>query len=137
MFRCLSKYNLFLQNNDDNRVLIPKNQELMHNPKYEELFAPEYGPENPFQTQQMRAHKNILSGYVENAYISEFQFENQRRTFTSYGYAVDPSTEPISDSGKGDGIVGKLNILDCTTTKYKNVLNFPLILLKQSVNGIT
>jgi len=57
----------------------------MHNPKYEELFAPEVGPENPFKTQQQRAMKNILSGYVESAHISEFQFENQRRTFASYG----------------------------------------------------
>jgi len=32
--------------------------------------------------------KNILSGYVERAHISEFQFENQRRTFTSYGMYI-------------------------------------------------
>ncbi|KAJ0178620.1 hypothetical protein K1T71_005395 [Dendrolimus kikuchii] len=80
-------------NNDDTRVLIPNNQELMHNPKYEELYAPAFGPENPFQTQQMKATRNMLSGYVEMAHISDFQFENQRRTFTSYGYAVDPSTD--------------------------------------------
>ncbi|XP_053603859.1 pre-mRNA-processing factor 17 [Plodia interpunctella] len=90
-------------NNDDTRVLIPNNDELMHNPKYEELFAPTFGPENPFQTQQMKANRNMLSGYVEKAHISDFQFENQRRTFTSYGYAVDPSTEV--DSGSGDPIV--------------------------------
>ena len=60
-------------------------KEVMHNPKYEELFAPDLGPENPFRTQQQRAAKNMLSGYVEAAHISEFQFENQRRTFTSYG----------------------------------------------------
>ncbi|XP_047528503.1 pre-mRNA-processing factor 17 [Vanessa atalanta] len=90
--------------NEDTRVLLHHNQELTHNPKYEELYAPTYGPENPFQTQQMKATRNILSGYVEKAHISEFQFENQRRTFTSYGYAVDPSTEPIVDE-KGDSIV--------------------------------
>ncbi|XP_049694625.2 pre-mRNA-processing factor 17 [Helicoverpa armigera] len=90
-------------NSDDTRVLIPNNQELMHNPKYEELFAPSFGPENPFQTQQMRANRNILSGYVEKAHISDFQFENQRRTFTSYGHAVDPSTD--GDAGNGDAIV--------------------------------
>lgn len=27
----------------------------------------------------------MLAGFVEQAHISEFQFENQRRTFTSYG----------------------------------------------------
>ncbi|CAH0605696.1 unnamed protein product [Chrysodeixis includens] len=89
-------------NNDDTRVLIPNNQELMHNPKYEELFAPTYGPENPFQTQQMKANRNMLSGYVEKAHISDFQFENQRRTFTSYGHAVDPST---NGDTSGDAIV--------------------------------
>ncbi|XP_050343328.1 pre-mRNA-processing factor 17 [Nymphalis io] len=90
--------------NEDTRVLLHHNQELTHNPKFEELYAPTYGPENPFQTQQMKATRNILSGYVEKAHISEFQFENQRRTFTSYGFAVDPSTEPIVDE-KGDSIV--------------------------------
>lgn len=86
-------------------MLVRNNQELMHNPKYEELFAPEYGPENPFQTQQMKANRNMLSGYVEHAHISEFQFENQRRTFASYGYAIDPSTEPLTE-GEGDAVVG-------------------------------
>lgn len=94
---------LCFQNNDDTRVLIPNNEELTHNPKYEELFAPTYGPENPFQTQQMRANRNILSGYVEKAHISDFQFENQRRTFTSYGYAVDPST---NNEEAADNIIG-------------------------------
>ncbi|XP_061377470.1 pre-mRNA-processing factor 17 [Danaus plexippus] len=91
-------------NNEDSRVLVHNNKELTHNPKYEELFAPTYGPENPFQTQQMRATRNMLSGYVEKAHLSEFQFENQRRTFTSYGYAVDPSTEPIVNE-KGESVV--------------------------------
>lgn len=60
-------------------------KELTKNLKYDELFAPELGPENPFLTQQQKAKKNTLSGFVEQAHISEFQFENQRRTFTSYG----------------------------------------------------
>lgn len=59
--------------------------EITRNLKYEELFAPELGPENPFLTQQQRAKKNMISGFVEKAHISDFQFENQRRTFTSYG----------------------------------------------------
>ncbi|PNF34865.1 Pre-mRNA-processing factor 17 [Cryptotermes secundus] len=66
-------------------------KEVMFNPKYEELFAPEIGPENPFQTRQQRAHKNMLSGFVEQTHINDFQFENQRRTFNSYGYALDPT----------------------------------------------
>ena len=63
----------------------PTTKELTFNPKFQELFAPEVGPENPFKTQQQRALKNTLSGYVEKAHVSEFQFENQRRTFVSYG----------------------------------------------------
>ncbi|PSN51199.1 hypothetical protein C0J52_06069 [Blattella germanica] len=69
---------------DSLRHIDSTTQEVMHNPKFEELFAPELGPENPFQTRQQRAHKNMLSGYVEQAHISDFQFENQRRTFNSY-----------------------------------------------------
>lgn len=49
------------------------------------------GPENPFKSKQQQATRNMLSGYVEPAHLSEFQFENQRRTFNSFGYALDPS----------------------------------------------
>ncbi|CAH0725384.1 unnamed protein product, partial [Brenthis ino] len=90
--------------NEDTRLLLNNTQELTFNPKYEELYAPNFGPENPFQTQQMKANRNMLSGYVEKAHISEFQFENQRRTFTSYGYAMDPSTEPIADEN-GEAVI--------------------------------
>jgi len=43
------------------------------------------GPENPFKTNQQKAKKNTLTGFVEPSHISEFQFETQRRTFNSYG----------------------------------------------------
>lgn len=52
---------------------------------YDELFAPEVGPANPFLSKQQKATRNILSGYVEAAHLNEFEFENQRRTFTSFG----------------------------------------------------
>ncbi|XP_060063227.1 pre-mRNA-processing factor 17-like [Ylistrum balloti] len=68
-------------------------KEVKYNPKFEEMFAPQVGPSNPFKTQQMLAKKNMISGYAENAHFNQFQFENQRRTFTSYGYAVDPSVD--------------------------------------------
>lgn len=74
----------------------PTLKELQHNPKFDELYAPIVGPENPFQTQHSKAHKNMLSGFVEKAHISEFQFENQRRTFTSYGHALDPTADEDS-----------------------------------------
>ena len=43
------------------------------------------GPVNPYKTQQFSATRNTLAGYVEEAHVSEFQFETQRRTFHSYG----------------------------------------------------
>ncbi len=48
-------------------------------------FCSQVGPTNPFKTQQQAAKKNMLAGYVEPAHFNAFQFENQRRTFTSYG----------------------------------------------------
>lgn len=73
----------------------PGSTEITVNLKYEELFAPDLGPENPFLTAQQKAPKNILSGYVEEAHMSEFQFENQRKTFQSFGYAIDPSIDEM------------------------------------------
>lgn len=70
---------------DPRRHIDPLSKELAYNPKYEELFAPVKGPEHPFKTGQQKAHKNTLSGYVEKAHMNEFNFENQRRTFHSYG----------------------------------------------------
>ena len=40
---------------------------------------------NPFKTRQQLAQKNMLAGYVEPSHFNDFQFENQRRTFHSYG----------------------------------------------------
>lgn len=90
------------------RAVDPTTKELQYNPKYEELFAPVQGPENPNLTSQMRAQRNILSGFVEKAHISAFQFENQRRTFHTYGYALDPSVNtPGTD---GNSFVGDLQV---------------------------
>lgn len=79
--------------------------DLQYNPKFEELFAPVQGPDNPFKTEQQKAQKNTATGFVEEAHISDFQFENQRRTFHSYGYALDPSADKPT---AGDNYVGHL-----------------------------
>lgn len=64
------------------RAVNPSDKELLYNPKYEELFTPVQGPSNPFLTdQQNDRHRNTLTGFVEEAHINDFQFENQRRTF--------------------------------------------------------
>lgn len=93
---------------DVQRVVDPTTKELQYNPKYEELFAPVKGPENPNLTDQMKAPRNTLSGYVEKAHISAFQFENQRRTFHTYGYALDPSVDGGSTGGQS--FVGDLQV---------------------------
>nr|XP_002129631.1 pre-mRNA-processing factor 17 [Ciona intestinalis] len=75
---------------------------VMFNPTYEEMHAPEQGPANPFKTKQQLAQKNTLAGFVQEAHFNHFTFENQRRTFHSYGYAVDPSND---ETEAGDKIV--------------------------------
>lgn len=89
------------------RHIDPTAKEVTYNPKFDEMFSPVVGPENPFITEQMVARRNMLSGFVEQAHISEFQFENQRRTFTSYGYALDPTVDGTPDDG--NKIIGKNN----------------------------
>lgn len=64
------------------------------------MYAPVQGPDNPNLTSQQRAQRNTLSGYVEKAHISAFNFENQRRTFHTYGYALDPSVNVEENDGQ-------------------------------------
>lgn len=94
----------------------------MYNPKYEELYAPVQGPDNPFLTEQQRAPRNMLSGYVEKAHISAFNFENQRRTFHTYGYALDPSVN--GETSDGQSFVGDLQA--AYDTEGKTVFESPL-----------
>lgn len=78
----------------------PTKNYLNYNPKYDELYAPVIGPANPFKTQQQQAEKNSLAGYFEPVHVNEFHFESQRRTFSSYGYALDPSVDSLAEEGK-------------------------------------
>uniref|UniRef100_A0A8C1HAY9 Pre-mRNA-processing factor 17 n=1 Tax=Cyprinus carpio carpio TaxID=630221 RepID=A0A8C1HAY9_CYPCA len=80
--------------------LDPALKEVTYNPTFETMFAPEFGPANPFRSQQMAAPRNMLSGYAEPAHVNDFMFEQQRRTFSTFGYALDPSvdTSQVSSS---------------------------------------
>ncbi|TRY86749.1 hypothetical protein DNTS_004239 [Danionella cerebrum] len=80
--------------------LDPALKEVTYNPMYETMFAPEFGPTNPFRSEQMAAPRNMLSGYAEPAHVNDFMFEQQRRTFSTFGYALDPSvdTSQVSSS---------------------------------------
>src|SRR5690242_12005979 len=78
------------------------------------------GPDNPFKTEQQRAKKNMLTGFVERAHISEFRFENERRAFDTFGknslfffnglrdkdwslgYARDPAADSKAEQFVGD-----------------------------------
>ncbi|XP_053316020.1 pre-mRNA-processing factor 17 [Spea bombifrons] len=85
--------------------LDPSIKEVQFNPTYETMFAPEFGPNNPFKTQQMAAPRNMLSGYAEPAHVNDFMFEQQRRTFATYGYALDPTIDTQETANKYIGSV--------------------------------
>ncbi|XP_071528942.1 pre-mRNA-processing factor 17 [Panulirus ornatus] len=84
---------------DDRLHIDPRDKVLKYNPKYEDLYAPSLGPQKP-QTKYHEVARNTLAGHVEPAHFNDFEFESQRRTFTSYGYAVDPSISGNPDDGR-------------------------------------
>ena len=49
------------------------------------VFKLQIGPSNPKLTQQAKSVRNTLAGLAEMSHFNDFQFENQRRTFTSFG----------------------------------------------------
>lgn len=88
-------------------IIDPKTKELFYNPKYEELCRPAVGPANPNMSQARAMIKNTFTGYVEEGQLSEFQFEDQRRTFLSRGYAMDPSMTGVLGPNSFIGDVSK------------------------------
>ena len=79
-------------------VIDPKCKELTFNPKYDDLFAPQLGPQNPFKDER-QTNRNFLTGNIEETHVSEAQFELQRKRFHAYGIANNPS----------DGVVTEIN----------------------------
>ena len=71
----------------------PTDTALTYNVPYADLARPSQGPTNPFKTTQGNAlkRKNVLTGYAEEAAISDATFTNQHRTFQSRGYAQEPN----------------------------------------------
>ncbi|XP_018564939.1 pre-mRNA-processing factor 17 [Anoplophora glabripennis] len=108
---------------EDKIHIHPDTKELTYNPKFDELFAPVVGPENPFKTQQQQSDRNMLSGHIEPAHVSEFQFENQRRTFASFGYALDPSIsidgqiKVVGSTEEGKDPEGVTTVFEVTKTR--------------------
>ncbi|KAJ4960889.1 hypothetical protein NE237_020799 [Protea cynaroides] len=96
------------------------------NPTYDQLWAPIYGPAHPYAkdgiAQGMRNHK---LGFVENAAVEPFIFDEQYNTFHKYGYAADPSASAgnnyvgdLETLQKNDG-VSVYNIPQCEQKKRK------------------
>lgn len=71
----------------------PTDTALTYNVPYADLSRPSQGPMNPFKSTEGNAlkRKNVLTGYAEEAAISDATFTNQHRTFQSRGYAQEPN----------------------------------------------
>ncbi|KAL8111856.1 uncharacterized protein LOC141666458 isoform X1 [Apium graveolens] len=86
------------------KPLDPTQHVVNYNPTYDQLWAPIVGPAHPYAkdgiAQGMRNHK---LGFVEDAAIEPFLFDEQYNTFYKYGYAADPS------GGIGSNYVGDLD----------------------------
>ncbi|KAL7091669.1 hypothetical protein ACP275_12G119300 [Erythranthe tilingii] len=70
----------------------PTQHLVSFNPTYDQLWAPIAGPSHPYAkdglAQGLRNHK---LGFVEDANIGSFVFDEQYNTFYKFGYAADPS----------------------------------------------
>ncbi|KAI5573076.1 hypothetical protein BDE02_10G055400 [Populus trichocarpa] len=85
----------------------PVQHVVTFNPTYDQLWAPVLGPAHPYAkdgiAQGMRNHK---LGFVEDAAIDSFVFDEQYNTFHKYGYAADPS------ASAGNNYIGDLDVLE-------------------------
>lgn len=71
----------------------PTDTALTYNVPYADLSRPAQGPANPFKSTDgnVLKRKNVLTGYAEEAAVSDATFTTQHRTFQSLGYTKDPS----------------------------------------------
>ena len=101
---------------DEHEYVGDEVKELAYNPRYEDMWTPKCGPDNPNVTEFHKKPKNTITGYVEKAVVNEFHFDNQRKTFHSYGYALDPSSNTV-----GDTVVGKLDAANEANSTYTKI----------------
>ncbi|RIA96206.1 WD40-repeat-containing domain protein [Glomus cerebriforme] len=86
-----------------NSILIkPTDTQINVNIPYDDMMKPVFGPSNPYSTKVM--NQNVLTGHVEEQVFSEAAFKTQQRTFTSFGYALDPSLITQSTGVAGAGL---------------------------------
>lgn len=69
-----------------------KDTSISYNIPYAAFSRPVAGPMNPAKSAEATLkRKNVLTGFAEEAIVSDATFRTQHRTFQSRGYAVDPS----------------------------------------------
>jgi len=79
----------------------PTDTALAYSMPYSDLARPYQGPANPFKAHgdvneaNTLKRKNVLTGYAEEAAISDATFNAQQRTFTSLGYAKNPANPNV------------------------------------------
>ena len=87
------------------------------------LNAPVLGPQNPFANET--ANKNILTGFIEEHYMSNDAFNNMKRTFDRHGYTLDPETGKMIGNKKSEKDMKSMFI------SLKNKASLMLIRIKQ------
>lgn len=93
-----------LQESSSSQLLVRASDTAMHvNLPYAAMTAPLLGPQNPFASKPLGSQANTLTGHVEAAALSDFDFRNQQRTFATLGYARDPSNLLNAGGASGTG----------------------------------
>jgi len=71
----------------------PVSKQIVHNPRYEVLYAPVQGPKNLFATEDslLPNSNNTLTGHVQAEHLNDYIFEKEFYKFSGRGYAADPS----------------------------------------------
>ncbi|KAF2292733.1 hypothetical protein GH714_027713 [Hevea brasiliensis] len=90
----------------------PVHHAVAFNPTYGQLWAPIYGPAHPYAKDGIaRGMRNHKLGFVEDAAIDSFVFDEQYNTFHEYGYAADLSASAGMDT--------KVKIWDVFNSEYQ------------------
>jgi hypothetical protein len=101
-----------------------KDKIVYFNPKYDELFAPTFGP--VFDDEEDKSAKNFLTGYIEDTHINEVQFEEQRKAFHFKGKASNPSDNlpnALIEKNLASSLIGS-TVSDNETKKDKKERNY-------------
>ncbi|KAI9826741.1 MAG: hypothetical protein M1819_007286 [Sarea resinae] len=87
----------------------PTDKSIAYNVPYENLARPAQGPGNPFKSASGNAlkRKNLITGYAEEAVVSDTTFNTQHRTFQSLGYTKAPDGSYVGDIATAERLGGR------------------------------